>query len=262
MKKLRRDGATFAYVEAGHGAPPVILLHGLACDHTFFAPQAEHLSRDHRVISVDLRGHGQSDRPEGVYSAAEYADDVAWLCKELDAARPVLMGHSVGGLIAFEVARRHPQLPSAVISLDAPLLLPPPVREHLGQLARVLRTEDHQAAMRNFSSVAQFLPTDPPDIKKRILDVMSTTPQHVKASTMEQLVALDTEEAVAACQVPALAIYADAPFDVEPLRKLCPQLKLGRTVGAGHFHQLIVPDQINAMVDRFLAITGRAPAST
>jgi pimeloyl-ACP methyl ester carboxylesterase len=64
MEKLIRDGVALAYETRGQGDPPILLVHGWTCDHTYFAPQAEHFSRNHRVISVDLRGHGESDKPE------------------------------------------------------------------------------------------------------------------------------------------------------------------------------------------------------
>jgi len=55
MEKLIRDGVALAYETRGQGDPPILLVHGWTCDHTYFAPQAEHFSRSHRVVSVDLR---------------------------------------------------------------------------------------------------------------------------------------------------------------------------------------------------------------
>ena len=64
MSRLRRDGVALFYEEAGVGELPMLLVHGLACDHTHLTPQLEHFSDDHRVVAVDLRGHGQSDAPQ------------------------------------------------------------------------------------------------------------------------------------------------------------------------------------------------------
>jgi predicted ATPase len=63
----------------------------------------------------------------------------------------------------------------------------------------------------------------------------------------------DQARAAAACRMPMLHITSLPWADVAPLRALCPQLVTGQTVGAGHFHQLEVPEQVNAMIDRFLA---------
>jgi pimeloyl-ACP methyl ester carboxylesterase len=58
----------------------------------------------HRVIAADLCGHGASDAPSRKYTVAEFADDLAWLCAELNVQRPVVVGHSMGGVIALELA--------------------------------------------------------------------------------------------------------------------------------------------------------------
>ena len=56
MRQLERDGVALCYEEAGEGEPPVLLVHGWCCDHTYFAPQVEHFAkRGHRVVAVDLR---------------------------------------------------------------------------------------------------------------------------------------------------------------------------------------------------------------
>lgn len=64
MEFLSRDGVGLTYREQGSGSPPIFFVHGWCCDHTYFAPQFEHFTTNHRVISVDLRGHGESDKPE------------------------------------------------------------------------------------------------------------------------------------------------------------------------------------------------------
>jgi pimeloyl-ACP methyl ester carboxylesterase len=70
MRMLVRDDVALAYEEAGRGDPPLLLVHGWTCDHSFFAPKFEHFSRTHRVVNVDLRGHGESDKPLQDYTVA------------------------------------------------------------------------------------------------------------------------------------------------------------------------------------------------
>jgi pimeloyl-ACP methyl ester carboxylesterase len=71
MKHLTRDGVRLAYEESGSGSPPIVLVHGWTCNHTYFSPQREHFSKRHRVIAVDLRGHGESDKPHGSYAITQ-----------------------------------------------------------------------------------------------------------------------------------------------------------------------------------------------
>jgi pimeloyl-ACP methyl ester carboxylesterase len=92
MPHLTRDGVRLYYEEQGAGDPPMLFIHGWCCDRTYHAPQAAHFSPKHHCISIDLRGHGESDKPEQGYSIAGFADDVAWLCQELALKRPVIAG--------------------------------------------------------------------------------------------------------------------------------------------------------------------------
>ena len=68
MATIVHKGIKLAPTRTGARANPAfVFVHGWTCDHTFFAPQAEHFARRHRVVSVDLRGHGESDKPQGPY---------------------------------------------------------------------------------------------------------------------------------------------------------------------------------------------------
>jgi pimeloyl-ACP methyl ester carboxylesterase len=69
----------------------------------------------HRVVRLDLRGHGQSDKPLQSYTMEAFADDVAWMCTELGLRGPVIIGHSMGSIVAFDLACRYPELPLAII---------------------------------------------------------------------------------------------------------------------------------------------------
>ncbi len=242
MQQLKRNGIALFYEEAGKGAPPILLVHGLAGDHTFMTPQFEHYRSTHRVVSMDLRGHGQSEKPQQEYTIAGFADDLAWLCRELGIYKPVLIGHSLGGMIVLDLAARYPEVPAAMVALDATIV------------TQGLRTPAYREVLRQFMEL-NFAPTDDPQRKARIVDQMASAPQHVVASAWEGMLAWDSATAAAACKVPVLYIDTGTPnADLLRFHELCPQLVIGKTVGSGHFLELEVPEQVNAMIDRFLAI--------
>jgi len=73
-------------------------------------PQFErYAERGHRVVAVDLRGHGQSDNPEGSYAMGVFADDVAWVCERIGLEKPVVIGHSMGDIVSPPATRRCPR---------------------------------------------------------------------------------------------------------------------------------------------------------
>ncbi len=257
MKNLVRDGVRICYEEAGTGAAPIVFIHGWCCDSSYFAPQAAYFSTRHRVVSIDQRGFGSSDKPEQEYTIEGFADDLAWLCGELGIERPALVGHSLGGAVALATAVRHPGLPRAIALCDPAVVVPEVVRKSIRPFIDALGGPGHLGIAAGFMRDRLFSPTDDAARRERIVEAMCATPQHVMHSAFRNLFAFDSESAARACRVPALLIDAEAPVaDRIRFRTLCTHLQTAQTAGAGHFHQLEVPDQVNAMLERFLSLAG------
>ncbi len=95
-----------------------------------------------------------------------------------------------------------------------------------------------------------------PELQERIRCDMVAVPDHVAIACVEAMGEWDGEAAARACRVPAVHIAADDPInDAAALRALSASIRTGQTVGAGHFNHLEVPEQVNAMIERFLAVT-------
>jgi len=259
MPFLHRDSVALYFEDAAGADRPIVLIHGWCCDHAFFAPQASYFaSLGHRIVSLDLRGHGRSDKPQQPYPIGTFSDDVAWLCRELELLKPILVGHSMGGIVAFDVAARHPDLPAAIVMLDAAVVLPAAARAAIPEFLQRLRGPDYVLALRKLVSSTFFVASDDPVRKAHILDEMTKTPQQVMASSYQGLGEFRADDAKGRIVVPSLYVAADEPSprsDMAQLLELVPQLSLGRTVGSGHFCQLETPDQVNAMIARFIAVT-------
>ena len=258
MPYVARDNLRIFYEEAGAGDPPLLFVHGIG-NHTHFAAQIAHFSGSHRVVAPDLPGFGQSDAPEREYGIGSFADDIAWLCDELELRAPVIVGHSMSGAVALEVAAVRPQLPTAIVLLD-PIPIVPLAALHAqrAQLADALAGPAYREAFRGFAEARMFRPSDDPELRARIVEDMCATPQHVLAPTFASLSQWSGEDIAGGLSVPTLLITAGdgLPADMARTRELLPELELGRTVGVGHFAHAIAPDQINAMIDRFLVSLG------
>jgi pimeloyl-ACP methyl ester carboxylesterase len=256
MRRLERDGVALCYEEEGE--PPLLLVHGWCCDHTYFAPQFEHFAeRGHRIVAVNLRGHGQSDKPRQRYAMEDFADDLAWMCQRLELAKPLLVGHSMGGIVAFDLAARYPDVPSAVVMLDVALVLPSAARAAIPSLLKELRGNDYREVLRGYAARSLFIPTDDEQRKERMLQSMSSAPQHVVVSALEGLRDYDPTEAAGGLAAPGVYIAADElqpRSDMACFHEMFSDILYGKTVGSGHFCQLEVPGQVNAMIERFLAI--------
>ncbi len=131
------------YEEAGDGNPPIVLVHGWCCDHTYFAPQFEHFRRAQRVVAVDLRGHGESAK-----ATRSGRSPTTWLCGEFGLVKPVVVGHTMGGIVAFDLACRYPGLPAAIVMLDAAVVLPAGQGRHPGDKGGPRRREGARGGYR------------------------------------------------------------------------------------------------------------------
>jgi pimeloyl-ACP methyl ester carboxylesterase len=254
VARLVRDGVALGYEEAGHGDPALIFVHGVACHRGFWQPQLDRFARDHRVIAIDLRGHGESDAPRQPYTMRAFADDVAWMSRELKLRRPVIVGHSLGGLVALELAAAYPDRPRAVALIDSVLLASGHRPEVVHDLVDRLHGADAVGALRGYFELF-FSPYDDPGRKGWILDTVARTPPHVSSSVWEESTGWDAAAALRSCTVPLLYLDAGTPnADLVLASALLPTIMVGRTVGSGHFSQLEVPDQVNAMLARFIGI--------
>jgi pimeloyl-ACP methyl ester carboxylesterase len=110
------------HVDLGEG-PSIVLIHGLASNLHLWDGVAKRLEQSrHRVVACDLRGHGQSPKPEGHYDVPTVAGDVIALIERLQLGACLLAGQSYGGTVALQVAAARPDLTAAVVCVDGGFL--------------------------------------------------------------------------------------------------------------------------------------------
>jgi pimeloyl-ACP methyl ester carboxylesterase len=252
MPYVTRDGVKLYYEEKGSG-PAIVFVHGWCCDHTHFTRQANYFGERFRVVSVDLRGHGVSDKPADEYTMPLFADDVAFVCRELGIGRVVAAGHSMGGNVVAAMAARHPDLVQAAVAVDSALIATEVARQRLAPRLEAMAAADYLPAALAMVD-AMFLPCDDPERRRQITEGMTSVPQHTMVSAMRGNLA-QTPEALGAVAQPFLLISAGwVPLDLEAIRAVVPNLSYAQTYGSGHFSMLEVPEQVNAMIERFLVL--------
>jgi pimeloyl-ACP methyl ester carboxylesterase len=255
MQYAVRDGVRLAYEEAGSGGPPVMLAHGMRCDHRHMRTLFDHLSRTRRVVSVDLRGHGASDAPDSEYSNEEMTGDLAWLAAHLGLDRPVMIGHSFGGSLSLYLAATRPELVGGLVLLDSGIRSAAEKEAEMGNVISAAAQGADPTRGQQFFSDRLFGPDDDPAVKAEILAVMGATPEHAVGRMGQTVLGFDAGAAAIECSVPSLVILADRPFTTPAMiAALGPNWRVGQVVGAGHFVQVFAAAQVNAMVDRFLEL--------
>ena len=253
MATITNKGVKLAYEDQGAGKPPFLFIHGWTCDRSFFAPQAEHFARQHRVVSLDLRGHGESDKPQGAYPISAYVDDIAFVIGELGLGKVVAVGHSMGGITVLELGAAHPDKVAAIVMVDpAPLVFPPELKAGVEGIVAAIEA-GNQEPRRQFIANNLFMPTSDKGLVDRVLQVIMASPSHIAGAAMKGILAFDGPGVAARCKVPALHLAAQPPLNPPHLMtQWLPTVVNGWTVGAGHFNMMEAPDQVNAMIEGFL----------
>ncbi len=244
-----------AYDDAGTGEPTVALVHGWGFGNpSHLLPQFEHFASRCRVLKFDLPGHGRSAQPPPGFG---FKDCAAAIVAVLDAAgvdQAVVCGHSLGGRLAVEIAAAYPSRVAGIALLDPVILFPELVRtQALTGLVPALGSENRLKALEGYFS-RLLSPDDPPDLKSRVLRELNQVSPELAASIMREGMATDGSDSLAQVRCPLLLVSARAPVDIERLRGLQPKALIGSVIGSGHWLTLAVPNQVNAMLDRFLEL--------
>ncbi|USQ76310.1 alpha/beta fold hydrolase [Ornithinimicrobium cryptoxanthini] len=279
---LRSASGPISYSLSGPqdaGTRDLVLVHGWCCDRTALAPLRERFEQAHRVLSLDLRGHGQSretydDGSAGVGSRRgdqdepatgtvatrieEFADDVLAVSREAGLHSPVVIGHSLGALVALATLDRA-DAAGAAVPVGAVLLDPAPLAHGRGKAFWADQVEpvsrDHSGELRRGFARSLVLPTDTADYTQ-VVEVMASVHPRVAAGGAQAMAQFDGAAVLGRLSAPILVIQAaTAERDLDRLVPDRALLTLGRTVGAGHFHQFEVPDQLEPMIERWLSVT-------
>ncbi len=156
MPFVKNNHVNIHYLESpAPGKPVLIFMHGLTANaHAFNGIMHEDLPGNFHLISVDLRGRGQSDHPAFHYSMHDHASDILALMDHLGLEKANLVGHSFGGLLSFYIAAHYPARVQKLVILDAAARMNPKTPEmlsyRLGSLDKRFPTiEEYFAAVRN-----------------------------------------------------------------------------------------------------------------
>ncbi len=255
------NGVRLFFLEKGRGDLAFLLIPSTGGDHTLFSAQLEFLSQYGRAVVVDPRGHGKSDKPEGKYSIEIFADDFIALCKELSLTCVIVIGSSTGGNIAIELACRYPNMIKGAVMIDSTAFMSAEVRAAIGRYLETVKRGDLSKMLVDISK-GSSLPTD--RCKDHMRAINKLVPGYVWESVFENLLIWDQtlEERLRLCKTPILYIEASASSkehsglaDLSKFYAAYPALLTGKVVGSGHYPSLEVPDQVNAMIVRFLQVS-------
>jgi len=216
MPTIQVNATELFYECIGQG-PPLLLIHGLGSSGDDWAFQREDLARGHSLILPDLRGSGRSAKPPGPYSIAQFAEDLWALLDALGFEYTDILGFSLGGAIALEMALTRPARVRRLVLCNALANYRTDtwrkwLEAHL-QLALV-RTLGLRRTARMIAN-RLFPHEDQAPKRQRVIDVIGANPRAAYLATIHALIGWSALDRLSTLRCPALIIAAE--FDYTPL---------------------------------------------
>jgi lipase len=293
--KVLGDGVQLAFGYWPGCGMPVVALHGLSASYVNFIGIAECLAGRRALLALDLRGRGDSDKPDSPYGMAQHARDVAAAMRAMGIGPSVIVGHSMGAFVAGALAAQEPMLVSGVVMIDGgyvPVIDPMATSDSGNSsalLERVMQLRDtypsRQAYIDHWRSKPHFPPADWGPWVEALLGYEVTGETTVRPKAIEAGVRADLMEAfqigeitarLQAIRVPALLLRAEAGFlpgqppllsdaVADEICKLNPRIRDHKFTGTTHYTLVIGKPgatQIADLIDDFARLCDLGRPST
>ena len=234
------NGTELEYAEKGkRAASMVVFLHGYSDSWHSFEQVMKLFPGEFHLVALTLRGHGNSSKPAGGYYPRDFANDVALFIKEQKAGASIIVGHSMGGVIAQQFAIDHPELTKAVILVDtdAKFADNPGFPEFIQQVLEFQKPADYSFA-KEFQLSTLAKPIDSAQLALFINESLKL-PLHVWKETGKGLLAADLENGLRAVKSPVLIVFGTqdnfcSKADQDKLKSYLQKSELIIYEGTGH----------------------------
>lgn len=256
---VESDGIHLQYLRSGGNKSPLVALHGLIGSGACLSPLARPLEASFDVILPDARGHGRSSAPARGYAYEDMASDVIALTRELKLNRPVLVGHSMGGMTAAVVGAMLGSAVSAIILIDPTFINLEWQREVYGSNIAAEHGELLALARDDLITKARHRsPSRPPDMIELLVDArLQTSPFAFEVLTPPNP---DYKKLTEKIAVPTLLLIGEHGVvsleAAQGLKRLNPCLSYDVIPGASHGMPYDEPEQLAAAILSFLTSNG------
>ncbi|MBN9110829.1 MAG: alpha/beta hydrolase [Pseudonocardia sp.] len=246
----RPDGTVVGYSTVGPAQGPTwVYVHGWGCRRTDFDPVAALLPEGDRIVSVDLPGHGDSTSDRTAWTMAEFARDVAAVLDAESVQQCVVVGHSLGGAVALELARLRPEVVTQVIGLDSfhYLGLYPAVEDAAARGLLQTFEDDFPTGVRSLVVMGSVPDTDPA-FAETIFTKASRLVPAVGIGTLAEMLRWDMDEALAAVPHPVATLAVRGLLDPAAPQRYGDRIEfVVHDLGSHHF-LLERPDETAALL--------------
>lgn len=248
------DGVTIAYHLEGSGDPALVFVHGWCCDGNFWNAQIPVFAGTHKIVAIDLGGHGRSGKDRKEWTVRAFGADIAAVIREENLRNVILIGHSMGGAAIIEAAALYPGRILGLVGVDtfhdlgAPLYTREQAEDIIApfKAAFVQTTDGFVRGM--------FPPTAKPELVDEIAKRMSSAPPAVGVGTLRATLSYSPVETLKKVRLPIIAINADQyPVNLEGNRKLAAAFDVKIMRGLGHFVMIENAAEFNRLLEESIS---------
>ena len=251
-----QDGVSIVYDVRGDGNTTLIFIHGWCSNREFWREQLDEMAKQYRVAAIDLPGHGNSGRNREEWSITSFAEDVKTVVESLDRKQVILIGHSMGGLVALEAARLLPEHVIGVIAIDAISNVESEGQPDMMERVIAAFEADFEGTMNAF--MPRMFSPDADSALVLWATKNSINADHGMAtSIMRGVSEIDEKDLLSSAGVPVRCIYAasddpDGPHSYVEINKKYADFDAAFVNGVGHFLYLENPQEVNSNLLTFL----------
>ena len=246
------DGVKISYDVQGTGQPVLVFVHGWSCSKEFWKEQVAHFARKHKVVTIDLAGHGRSDQSRRDYTVESFGKDVASVVKKLNLDQAILIGHSMGGAVIVEAAG---QIPDRVICLvGADTFHDIEKGYQSAEIEKIAIRLEADFVNQAQTFVRQMFPSAAdPELAEWVTGKMSSADPQVAINAFRNLGNYDLKSAAQKMEIPICSISADLwPTNLDANKKYAGNFKLKLMPGIGHFVMLEDPQKFNKLLEEII----------
>ncbi len=253
-----KDRTPISYEIFGTGEPTLVFVHGWSCDARYWRAQVPVFSKKHRVVVLDLAGHGHSGMTRTKYTMASFGEDVRAVTESTGSHSVILIGHSMGGSVIAEAARLMPERVIGLIGIDTLENIEYPLtHEELKKMIAPLK-ENFRDGSRQFVGEMILSNTDP-QLREWILSDMSAAPPSVAISAMnEMMTQYITGEAANVfkhIRIPVITVNGDLwPINYETNRRHMFSFNAIVLKDADHFLMMDRPIDFNKALEKAIIV--------
>ena len=257
MAHFEHDGCSLHYEEYGQG-PPLLLLHGLGSSCRDWEYQIPVLAEQYRVIAMDMRGHGRSDKPRERYSIRGFTGDVEALIEHLNLGPVHVVGLSMGGMIGFQLAVDQPHLLKSLCIVNSAPQVKVQNANDVWQYAKRWALARLVSMQTLGKALGQNLFPKPEqtDLRHKIAARWAENDKRAYLASFDAIVGWGVQHKLARITCPTLIISADRDYTPVALKeayvKLIPNAKLVVIKDSRHATPLDQPQEFNRVVQEFI----------